>query len=112
MAVDEPEDMEWFEAGKCRMLYKLGVLQDPEIFFPEKGASTQPAKEVCLGYDGRPRCEVVETCKKHAIENERYGVWGGLSERERSIARREERRRERVQRRTVVRRNVTWEDVQ
>lgn len=51
---------------------------DPESFFPEKGGSTRPAKKICLG------CEVRAECLEYALVNEeRYGVWGGYSERER-----------------------------
>ena len=51
---------------------------DPEAFFPEKGGSTREAKKVCSG------CEVRAECLEYALENdERFGIWGGLSERER-----------------------------
>lgn len=51
---------------------------DPEAFFPEKGGSTRDAKKVCTG------CEVRENCLLYALENDvRFGIWGGLSERER-----------------------------
>ncbi len=51
---------------------------DPEAFFPEKGESTAPAKHVCHSCPVRPQC------LRSALENrERFGVWGGLSERER-----------------------------
>jgi WhiB family redox-sensing transcriptional regulator len=51
---------------------------DPEAFFPEKGGSTREAKRVCRG------CEVRAECLDYALENdERFGIWGGLSERER-----------------------------
>ena len=51
---------------------------DPEAFFPEKGGSTREAKKVCAS------CEVRTQCLEYAIENdERFGLWGGLSERER-----------------------------
>ena len=51
---------------------------DPEIFFPEKGGSTREAKKVCAG------CEVRAECLAYALNNdERFGIWGGLSERER-----------------------------
>ncbi len=51
---------------------------DPELFFPEKGGSTRPAKAVCAG------CPVRAQCLEHALaHDERYGVWGGTSERER-----------------------------
>ena len=51
---------------------------DPEAFFPEKGGSTREAKRICLG------CEVKDACLEYALANdERFGIWGGLSERER-----------------------------
>lgn len=51
---------------------------DPEAFFPEKGGSTREAKKVCLG------CEVRSECLEYALaHDERFGIWGGLSERER-----------------------------
>ena len=51
---------------------------DPEAFFPEKGGSTRDAKKICSG------CEVRGECLEYALANdERFGMWGGLSERER-----------------------------
>jgi WhiB family redox-sensing transcriptional regulator len=51
---------------------------DPEAFFPEKGGSTREAKRVCHG------CAVRSECLEYALSNdERFGIWGGLSERER-----------------------------
>ena len=80
---DDPEKG-WQDFGNC-----LGV--DPDLFFPERGASTREAKEVCKG------CVVREDCLEFALANgEKFGIWGGMSERERrrirrqrSIARRE-----------------------
>nr|BFF10675.1 hypothetical protein GCM10025699_19780 [Microbacterium flavescens] len=51
---------------------------DPEAFFPEKGGSTRDAKRVCAS------CDVRGECLEYALQNdERFGIWGGLSERER-----------------------------
>nr|WP_179390475.1 WhiB family transcriptional regulator [Psychromicrobium silvestre] len=51
---------------------------DPEAFFPEKGGSTRDAKKVCGS------CNVRSQCLEYALSNdERFGIWGGLSERER-----------------------------
>ncbi|MFM7509365.1 MAG: WhiB family transcriptional regulator [Actinomycetota bacterium] len=59
----------------------LGV--DPDLFFPERGASTREAKQVCQG------CVVREECLEYALANgEKFGIWGGLSERERRRIRR------------------------
>ncbi len=51
---------------------------DPEAFFPEKGGSTRDAKKVCGA------CPVKQQCLEYALSNdERFGIWGGMSERER-----------------------------
>lgn len=51
---------------------------DPEAFFPEKGGSTREAKRICAA------CEVRAECLDYALANdERFGIWGGYSERER-----------------------------
>ncbi|PWJ23302.1 transcription factor WhiB [Branchiibius hedensis] len=51
---------------------------DPEIFFPEKGGSTKEAERICR------RCPVAAECLDQALANdERFGVWGGVSERTR-----------------------------
>lgn len=56
---------------------------DPEAFFPEKGGSTRDAKRICQG------CTVRGECLEYALANdERFGIWGGLSERERRKLRR------------------------
>jgi len=69
-ALDE-EDLSWQERSLCAQT-------DPEAFFPEKGGSTREAKKVCTG------CEVRSECLAYALANdERFGIWGGLSERER-----------------------------
>ena len=49
-----------------------------EAFFPEKGGSTREAKRICES------CEVRQECLEYALANdERFGIWGGLSEMER-----------------------------
>src|SRR3954452_16998951 len=56
---------------------------DPDAFFPEKGESTRAAKNICR------RCLVKVECLSSALANdERFGVWGGLSDRERRRLRR------------------------
>ena len=66
-----PEDDLWQEKALCAQT-------DPEAFFPEKGGSTREAKRVCLV------CEVKADCLEYALaHDERFGIWGGLSERER-----------------------------
>jgi WhiB family redox-sensing transcriptional regulator len=51
---------------------------DPEMFFPENGGTSEPAKAICR------RCPVRAECLEYALDHgERYGIFGGLSERER-----------------------------
>jgi WhiB family redox-sensing transcriptional regulator len=71
------EQKSWQDQANC-----LGV--DPDLFFPERGASTREAKEVCRG------CVVRLDCLEYALANgEKFGIWGGLSERERRRLRRQ-----------------------
>ena len=68
---DEPQTLPWQEEALCAQT-------DPEAFFPEKGGSTREAKRVC------GRCDVSGECLSYALaHDERFGIWGGLSERER-----------------------------
>lgn len=61
----------WQERALCAQT-------DPEAFFPEKGGSTREAKRIC------DSCEVRAECLEYALANdERFGIWGGYSERER-----------------------------
>lgn len=63
---------DWVDEALCAQT-------DPELYFPEKGGSVQPAKKTCA------RCPVIDACRDYAV---RYptrleGIWGGLSELER-----------------------------
>lgn len=64
-------ELDWQDLALCAQI-------DSELFFPEKGCSTTEAKKVCFSCDAR------DDCRDYAVANdERFGVWGGLSERER-----------------------------
>ena len=77
ISVEHGEDKSWQDLANC-----LGV--DPDLFFPERGASTREAKEVCRG------CVVRDDCLEYALANgEKFGIWGGMSERERRRIRRQ-----------------------
>ena len=74
------EEAEWTERLNIAALARLTPCAetDPEAFFPEKGGSTREAKKVCLS------CDVRGECLDYALaHDERFGIWGGLSERER-----------------------------
>ena len=67
-----PTDEQWREQALCAQA------DTGDVFFPEKGSSTADAKAICR------RCPVTTDCLEYALANdERFGVWGGLSERER-----------------------------
>lgn len=69
----------WQESALCAQT-------DPEAFFPEKGGSTRDAKRVCS------ECPVSTACLDYALaKDERFGIWGGMSERERRRLRRQSR---------------------
>jgi len=74
--VDDDNGLGWQADALCAQT-------DPEAFFPEKGGSTRDAKKICT------TCEVKGECLQYALHNdERFGIWGGLSERERRKLRR------------------------
>jgi WhiB family redox-sensing transcriptional regulator len=67
---------DWMSEAACQ-----GV--DSDLFFPERGDDLSGAKAVCR------QCPVREDCLEHALVNrEHYGIWGGMSERERKRIRR------------------------
>lgn len=69
----------WHTRAACRGL-------DPDVFFPERGEPVREAKAICA------TCPVQSQCLAHAIDNvERWGVWGGTTDRQR-IAIRKARR--------------------
>ena len=85
--------IEWSDADVEALPFSDGLLAwqqhalcaqtDPEAFFPEKGGSTREAKAAAQS------CEVRQQCLEYALANdERFGIWGGLSERERRRLRR------------------------
>lgn len=75
------DQLGWQNYANC-----LGA--DTDLFFPERGSSTRKAKAIC------GECQVKLECLDFALDNgERFGIWGGLSERERRRVRHERSRR-------------------
>ena len=82
--VDEDEqqpfyfrDEWWIERAACRGM-------DTELFYPGRGDDTSQAKATCQ------RCPVADECLDYALRlGEKWGVWGGRSERERRSLRRD-----------------------
>jgi WhiB family redox-sensing transcriptional regulator len=70
-------DLSWQDGANCK-----GANAD--LFFPERGASTRTAKSICR------ECAVRADCLEFAITTgEKFGIWGGMSERERRRVRKE-----------------------
>lgn len=71
LGAEATEDLSWQDLAECQYT-------DPELFFPEKGNPSGEAKQVCRS------CLVRPECLEYALGNgERFGIWGGTSERER-----------------------------
>jgi WhiB family redox-sensing transcriptional regulator len=69
-------DGEWFDDAACAGM-------DTTIFFPERGQTSRKAKQVCYS------CPVREDCLEEALaRREMFGIWGGMSEKERATERR------------------------
>lgn len=68
---DAYENAAWQKRALCAQT-------DPDAFFPEKGGTTRPAKQICKG------CEVRKECLQYALDHEiTKGIWGGLAPEER-----------------------------
>lgn len=64
-------DVDWQTDARC-----AGT--DADVFFPDRGESTRDGKRICRG------CTVRAECLEYALDlRERFGIWGGVSERER-----------------------------
>lgn len=65
------DDEPWMDDALCPQV-------DGDLFFPEKGGSTREAKKIC------GMCPVAAECLDYALAHgERFGIWGGVSERDR-----------------------------
>lgn len=72
----EPEP--WMSSAVC-------TSTDPEAFFPMEGSSPKAAKKVCRG------CPVKTECLEYALATDvHWGIWGGTSERDRRVIRRQQ----------------------
>lgn len=71
--VNPDQAAEWEEQALCR------GIDDQEVFFPEHGnRSPARAKAICR------RCPVRAACLDTALLNDEiFGIWGGLTDRER-----------------------------
>jgi hypothetical protein len=64
-------DVSWHADALCAQV-------DTELWFPGKGGDVRPAKRVCAA------CPVRVECLDYALTTQqRFGIWGGVSERDR-----------------------------
>jgi WhiB family redox-sensing transcriptional regulator len=57
---------------------------------PEAADETDDAKSICNGTDDGKPCPMLKECLEFAMENnERYGIWGGMTPEERADLRKE-----------------------
>jgi WhiB family redox-sensing transcriptional regulator len=72
---------DWMRDAVCRGM-------DPNLFMPERGDywTMQAAKAVCAG------CPVKEPCLELGMY-EKFGIWGGMTEKDRRRLRRQRSRR-------------------
>lgn len=69
-------DRSWVANAACRDV-------PTALFFPERGENAPEAKGICRS------CPVRCECREYALANgEKFGIWGGMSERERRRVRR------------------------
>lgn len=72
-----PVAEQWMMKGLCGQV-------DPEVFFPPKGGSGKQARRICNV------CPVMEACREYAINRPQIGgIWGGLTENQRAVVRKE-----------------------
>jgi WhiB family redox-sensing transcriptional regulator len=65
------DERPWAASASCRAA-------DPELFFPGGEGDPDEALKICSG------CPVKDACLEWALETRiRYGIWGGMTERER-----------------------------
>ncbi len=64
-------DVSWYDRAACRG-------EPTDLWFPERGESLEIARRICRS------CPVAKACLEYAFAgNERIGMYGGWSERER-----------------------------
>lgn len=80
-----PSPHDWEKAAKCHI---IGANTD--LFYPPRDKAlykpiADRAKGICKGKDGLPPCSVKKDCLLQAIRNDEvFGIWGGMSHRERN----------------------------
>lgn len=67
----DSQEQSWVDRAACRGM-------DPAVFFPSTEEETDLALDICRS------CPVRAECLEYALASkERFGIWGGATERER-----------------------------
>ena len=87
LAVEEAPDERWKTKAEClgegteaaqKIAADGGFTSVLDAMFPERGRSSQPAKNICA------LCPVADQCLEYALlDPQMQGVWGGTSHRQR-----------------------------
>ncbi|HVF52249.1 MAG TPA: WhiB family transcriptional regulator [Actinomycetota bacterium] len=87
--MDTTEALEWQEEAACNAYENVVFFGEEGESELEKQAREHRAKSICH------RCPVIEPCLEFAMEtNQKYGIWGGMTDKERaSLKRRRARAR-------------------
>jgi WhiB family redox-sensing transcriptional regulator len=81
-----PAPGRWVSEGACRESRSDDLAEWVSVFFPKPGRVPDEALRLCAG------CSVRVTCAEYALEhNQHWGVWGGLTERQRFAVKRSRR---------------------
>ena len=81
LAVSEFLAPDWARDAACKDLDEEEI---DAYFFPQRGGSSKAGRALCA------RCSVTEQCLELALSRgEAFGIWGGTSERQRRVLRRE-----------------------
>lgn len=92
-------DLDWRDDATCRDL-------DPDLFFPV-GVTGMAVEQIEAAKSFCRNCASLEACLEFAITtNQEYGVWGGTTEDERRVLRRQWRAQVRRQRIEIGRAHV------
>lgn len=73
-------DFSWRSQAACSE-------EDPDVFYPDM-ATSHGQKTAKFAITICESCPVRTKCAQHGISHERYGVWGGMTEGERTRYRR------------------------
>lgn len=69
--------------GHLRWMSKAACVGKGHLFFDDlKKVQVAKAKKICA------TCPVLMECRAYSLENEEYGVWGGLTANQRRLVRR------------------------